>query len=228
MEEPFEKNQIGSSAMPYKRNPMRCERICSLARYVITNSVNPALTASVQWFERTLDDSANRRIAVSEAFLAVDSILEILLDVCDGLVVYQKVIARRVMAELPFMATENIMMRAVKKGGDRQELHERLRAHSIAAARVVKEEGGENDLLSRIAADPAFGLGAEELAFIMRPARYTGRSAEHTCEFLDEYIERCCAPTRTFWACAASCAFSVFSAGPEKSPDQPCKTKLCN
>ena len=158
MEEPFEKNQIGSSAMPYKRNPMRSERICALARYVMVDSLNPALTSSVQWFERTLDDSANKRIAVAEAFLGVDAILNIMINVCDGLVVYPKVIYQRVMKELPFMATENIMMSAVKKGGDRQQLHEKLRVHSIAAAKVVKEEGGENDLIDRICADPDFQL----------------------------------------------------------------------
>lgn len=188
MEEPFEKNQIGSSAMPYKRNPMRSERICALSRYVIAGSLNPALTASVQWFERTLDDSANKRIAVSEAFLAVDSILGILLNVCDGLVVYPKVIAQRVERELPFMATENIMMAAVKKGGDRQQLHEKLRLHSIDAARVVKEEGGENDLLLRIAGDPAFRLSREELLAEMKPERFTGRSAEQVEEFIGGII----------------------------------------
>ncbi|MFV0498062.1 MAG: adenylosuccinate lyase [Candidatus Fimivivens sp.] len=188
MEEPFEKQQIGSSAMPYKRNPMRSERICALARYVIANSTNPALTASVQWFERTLDDSANKRIAMSEAFLAVDAILQIMLNVCDGLVVYPKVVEARVMAELPFMATENIMMQAVKKGGDRQELHEKLRSHSLAAARVVKEEGGPNDLLARIAADAAFGLTMDELSQVMHPALFVGRAPEQVTEYLQEYI----------------------------------------
>ena len=186
MEEPFERQQIGSSAMPYKRNPMRSERICALARYVIANSTNPALTASVQWFERTLDDSANKRIAVSEAFLAVDAILQLLLNVCDGLVVYPKVVEARVMAELPFMATENIMMQAVKKGGDRQELHERLRTHSLAAARVVKEEGGKNDLLQRIADDPAFGLSMDELSQVMHPALFVGRAPEQVTEYLHD------------------------------------------
>ncbi|WMJ85236.1 adenylosuccinate lyase [Oscillospiraceae bacterium LTW-04] len=189
MEEPFEKQQIGSSAMPYKRNPMRSERICALARYVIANSTNPALTASVQWFERTLDDSANKRIAISEAFLAVDAILQIMLNVCDGLVVYPKVVEARVMAELPFMATENIMMQAVKKGGDRQELHERLRSHSLAAARVVKEAGGKNDLLQRIAADPAFGLTMDELSQVMHPALFVGRAPEQVAEYLKDYIQ---------------------------------------
>ena len=158
IEEPFEKNQIGSSAMAYKRNPMRSERIAALSNFVISGVMNPAITASTQWFERTLDDSANKRISVAEAFLGVDSILNIMLNICDGLVVYPKVIHQRVMRELPFMATENIMMSAVKKGGDRQVLHEQLRVHSQAAARVVKEEGGENDLIDRIVADPLFNL----------------------------------------------------------------------
>ena len=188
MEEPFEKNQIGSSAMPYKRNPMRCERITALSRYVMIDSLNPAFTAATQWFERTLDDSANKRISVAEAFLAVDSILNIMLNVCDGLVVYPKVIRQRVLKELPFMATENIMMEAVKKGGDRQELHERLRMHSIAAGKVVKEEGGENDLIDRICADPAFQLSHEEIDSIMIPENFTGRSAEQVTLFLSAYI----------------------------------------
>ena len=188
MEEPFEKNQIGSPAMPYKRNPMRCERITALSRYVMIDSLNPAFTAATQWFERTLDDSANKRISVAEAFLAVDSILNIMLNVCDGLVVYPKVIRQRVLKELPFMATENIMMEAVKKGGDRQELHERLRMHSIAAGKVVKEEGGENDLIDRICADPAFQLSHEEIDSIMIPENFTGRSAEQVTLFLSAYI----------------------------------------
>lgn len=188
MEEPFEKNQIGSSAMPYKRNPMRCERICALSRYIMADCLNPAMTAANQWFERTLDDSANKRIAVAEGFLAADAVLNLLLNVCDGLVVYPKVVAARVMAELPFMATENIMMQAVKKGGDRQELHERLRGHSLAAARVVKEEGLPNDLLDRIAADPAFGLSREELEKTMRPAAFTGRAASQVEAFLRDVI----------------------------------------
>ena len=154
MEEPFEAHQIGSSAMPYKRNPMRCERICALARYVIVDTLNPAFTAATQWFERTLDDSANKRISIAEGFLAVDSILNIMINVCDGLVVYPKVIEQRIMRELPFMATENIMMSAVKKGGDRQQLHEKLRVHALAAAKRVKEEGLENDMIDRICADP--------------------------------------------------------------------------
>ena len=188
MEEPFEKNQIGSSAMPYKRNPMRSERISALARFVLTDTLNPAFTAATQWFERTLDDSANRRIAVSEAFLAVDSILNIMLNVCDGLVVYPKVVRQRVMKELPFMATENIMMKAVKKGGDRQQLHESLRRHSLDAARVVKEEGGENDLIDRICADPAFGLSREEVDELLDPALFTGRAPQQTEEFNRIYI----------------------------------------
>lgn len=189
MEEPFEKHQIGSSAMPYKRNPMRCERITALSRYVMIDSLNPAFTAGTQWFERTLDDSANRRISVAEAFLAVDAILGILLNVCDGLVVYDKVIHARVMNELPFMATENIMMSAVKKGGDRQQLHERLREHSIEAARVVKEEGGKNDLIERICADPTFGLKVEEIEEILDPRNFTGRASEQVEEFLSELID---------------------------------------
>ena len=158
IEEPFEKSQIGSSAMAYKRNPMRSERICSLARYVIVDAVNPAITSSTQWFERTLDDSANKRISVAEAFLTVDAILNIYMNVASGLVVYPKVINKRIMSELPFMATENIMMDAVKNGGDRQELHERIRKHSMDAGKVVKEQGGENDLIERIVADDSFNL----------------------------------------------------------------------
>ncbi len=176
MEEPFEKNQIGSSAMPYKRNPMRSERICALARYVITSSLNPAFTAATQWFERTLDDSANKRISVAEAFLAVDAILNIYINVTNGLVVYDKVVTRRVMEKLPFMATENIMMKSVKKGGNRQELHELLRTHSHAAAAKVKLEGGANDLVDRIAADPAFPVTKEEIEAELNPSLYIGRS----------------------------------------------------
>ncbi|MEA4928968.1 MAG: adenylosuccinate lyase [Candidatus Limiplasma sp.] len=189
MEEPFEKHQIGSSAMPYKRNPMRCERISGLSRYVMVDSLNTALTAGSQWFERTLDDSANRRIAVSEAFLAVDAILNLMMNVCDGLVVYPRVVHARVMAELPFMATENILMDAVKRGGDRQALHERLREHSQEAARVVKEEGGANDLLDRIAADPVFGVSRAQLETVLEPKRYIGRSAEQVTEFVTECID---------------------------------------
>lgn len=188
MEEPFEKHQIGSSAMPYKRNPMRAERITALARYVMNDSLNPAFTAATQWFERTLDDSANRRIAVSEAFLGTDAILNLLLNVCDGLVVYPKVITARVMRELPFMATENIMMHAVKKGGDRQQLHEKLREHSLAAAARVKEEGEENDLIDRIVADPAFGLSKEEIDRVLLPQNFTGRSREQVDNYLHAFI----------------------------------------
>ncbi len=189
MEEPFEKQQIGSSAMPYKRNPMRSERITALSRYVITDLLNPALTAATQWFERTLDDSANRRISVAEAFLAADSMLNLMLNVCDGLVVYPKVIRKRVMAELPFMASENIMMRAVKNGGDRQELHERIRTHSQEAARAVKEQGLENDLLERLANDPAVGLDRGELDRLLEPGLYTGLSAKQTEDYIKNIVE---------------------------------------
>ena len=188
MEEPFEKNQIGSSAMPYKRNPMRSERICALARYVIQDGVNPAMTAATQWFERTLDDSANKRIAVAEAFLAVDAILEIYINVTAGLVVYDRVVRRRVMEKLPFMATENIMMEAVKRGGNRQELHEALREHSHAAARKVKLEGGSNDLIDRIVADPLFPLTREEIEAQMAPEKYVGRAPSQVTEFLREEV----------------------------------------
>ncbi len=188
LEEPFEKTQIGSSAMAYKRNPMRSERISSLARYVIVDALNPAITASTQWFERTLDDSANRRISIPEAFLAVDSILNIYQNIADGIVVYPKIIERRLMEELPFMATENIMMEAVKRGGDRQELHERIRVHSMEAARQVKEFGNANDLLERISGDPAFGLKAEELNHMLNPIHYIGRSSEQVDEFVNEHV----------------------------------------
>ncbi len=188
MEEPFEKSQIGSSAMPYKRNPMRCERINALSRYVMVDTLNEAITAGTQLFERTLDDSANKRIAVAEAFLGVDAILNIMMNVCDGLVVYPKVIRQRVMNELPFMATENIMMDAVKKGGNRQELHEKLRVHSQAAARAVKEEGRPNDLIDRICADPAFMVTRPEIEAILQPEHFTGRSAEQVEEFLSDVI----------------------------------------
>lgn len=184
MEEPFEAHQIGSSAMPYKRNPMRSERISSLARYVIADSLSPAMTAGTQWFERTLDDSANKRISVSEAFLAVDAILNIYINITQGLVVYDRVVTRRVMEKLPFMATENIMMESVKRGGNRQELHEALRVHSHAAARRVKLEGGENDLIDRIAADPIFPLSREEIVSQLDPALYIGRSVSQVEEFL--------------------------------------------
>ena len=184
IEEPFEKNQIGSSAMAYKRNPMRSERIASLARYVMVDTLNPYITTATQWFERTLDDSANKRLSVPEAFLAVDAILSLYLNVADGLVVYPKVIEQRLMKELPFMATENIMMDAVKRGADRQELHERIRVHSMAASKVVKEEGGENDLLERIAGDPIFGVTLEELRAILSPEKYVGRAPEQTEDFI--------------------------------------------
>lgn len=188
VEEPFEKHQIGSSAMAYKRNPMRSERIASLARYVVADALNPAMTISTQWFERTLDDSANKRISVPEAFLAVDGILNLYRNVADGLVVYPKVIAQHLGRELPFMATENIMMDAVKRGGDRQQLHERIRQHSMAASRVVKEEGGENDLLARIAGDPLFGVTLEELKEVVRPEKYVGRAPQQVTEFLQETV----------------------------------------
>ena len=188
IEEPFEKNQIGSSAMAYKRNPMRSERIASLADYVMTDAMNPALVASTQWFERTLDDSANKRLSIPEGFLAVDGILDLYLNVVDGLVVYPKVIESRLMKELPFMATENIMMDAVKAGGDRQELHERIRLHSMAAGKAVKEEGKENDLLERIAADPAFGMDMDQLRSIMKPGNFVGRAPEQTEEYLRDYV----------------------------------------
>lgn len=188
LEEPFEKHQIGSSAMPYKRNPMRCERICALSRYLMVDVLNPAITAGTQWFERTLDDSANKRIAMAEGFLAADAILNILLNVSDGLVVYPKVVRSRVMAELPFMASENIMMKAVKKGGDRQELHERLREHAVAAAAVVKQEGKPNDMIARVEADPAFGLTREEIEAELSPEDFTGRAPQQVEEFLAEVI----------------------------------------
>ncbi len=188
IEEPFEKKQIGSSAMAYKRNPMRSERISSLARYVIVDALNPAITASTQWFERTLDDSANKRISIPEAFLAVDAILNIYMNVADGLVVYPKVIRQRIMSELPFMATENIMMDAVKKGGDRQQLHELIREHSLEAAKVVKEEGKPNDLIDRIVADERFGLTREEIEKTLKPENFIGRACEQTKEFLAEQV----------------------------------------
>lgn len=188
IEEPFEKNQIGSSAMPYKRNPMRNERITALARYVMVDVLNPAFTAGTQWFERTLDDSANKRISVAEAFLGIDSILNIMLNVCDGIVVYPKVINKRVMDELPFMATENIMMAAVKKGGNRQELHEKLRKHSIAAAAVVKQEGKKNDLIERLCWDESFGLSLDEISSILKPENFIGMSANQVDDFLSDVV----------------------------------------
>lgn len=188
VEEPFEKNQIGSSAMAYKRNPMRSERIASLANYVMADMMNPMLVASTQWFERTLDDSANKRLSIPEGFLAVDGILDLYLNVVDGLVVYPKVIEKRLMSELPFMATENIMMDAVKAGGDRQELHERIRELSMEAGRNVKAEGKDNNLLELIAADPSFNLTLEELKKTMDPKKYVGRAPQQVEEFLDEVI----------------------------------------
>ena len=188
MEEPFEKNQIGSSAMPYKRNPMRCERICALARYVISDTINPEITSSTQWFERTLDDSANKRISMAEGFLGVDSILNIFINVTKGLVVYPKMVERRIMNELPFIASENILMDAVKKGGDRQELHELIREHSIAAGKRVKEEGLDNDLIERIASDPRFGLSRDEIVTNLDPKNYTGRSERQVEEFIRDVV----------------------------------------
>lgn len=189
VEEPFEKGQIGSSAMAYKRNPMRSERMASLANYVITDAMNPAITAATQWFERTLDDSANKRIAIPEAFLAIDGILDLYLNITEGLVVYPKVIEAHLMNELPFMATENIMMDCVKAGGDRQELHEAIRVHSMAAGRVVKEEGKPNDLLQRIADDPRFPVTIEDLQKVMKPENFIGRSVQQTEEFFTDFID---------------------------------------
>ncbi len=189
LEEPFEKNQIGSSAMAYKRNPMRSERISSLSRYVICDALNPAITASTQWFERTLDDSANKRISVPEAFLAIDAVLELYINVVDGLVVYPKMIEKHLLEELPFMATENIMMAAVKKGGDRQELHERIRQLSMEAGKVVKVDGGENDLVDRIANDNMFGLTKEEILAEMKPENFVGRAPEQVVEFIDAEVK---------------------------------------
>lgn len=189
IEEPFEKNQIGSSAMAYKRNPMRSERMAALANYVMVDALNPAVTAATQWFERTLDDSANKRISIPEAFLAVDGILDLYRNVVDGLVVYEKVIYQRFMKEIPFMATENIMMNAVKHGGDRQELHERIRIHSMAAGMVVKKEGKENDLIERIANDSAFGMTKKEIEAILEPRNFVGRAPEQTEEFITEWVQ---------------------------------------
>lgn len=189
VEEPFEKGQIGSSAMAYKRNPMRSERMASLANYVIADALNPAITAATQWFERTLDDSANKRISIPEAFLAVDGILDLYLNITDGLVIYPKVIESHLMKELPFMATEMILMDAVKAGGDRQELHERIRVHSMAAGKVVKEEGKENDLLERIAADDMFPMNMDQLMAIMSPKNFVGRAPNQTVEFFSECID---------------------------------------
>ena len=189
MEEPFEKSQIGSSAMAYKRNPMRSERIASLSRYVLADVMNPAITSATQWFERTLDDSANKRLSIPEGFLAIDGILDLCLNVVDGLVVYPKVIEKHFMAEIPFMATENIMMDAVKAGGDRQELHERIRELSMEAGRNVKEKGLDNNLLELIAADPAFNLALEDLQKSMDPSRYTGRAKEQTEAFIANVVQ---------------------------------------
>ena len=189
MEEPFEKNQIGSSAMPYKRNPMRCERICALSRYLMVDVLNPSFTTGTQWFERTLDDSANKRVAMAEGFLAADAILNIMLNVTDGIVVYPKVVRSRLMAELPFMASENIMMQAVEKGGNRQELHERLRQHAIAAGKQVKEEGLPNDMVDRIAADPAFGLTREEIVAGLVPENFVGRAPQQVEEFIANVLQ---------------------------------------
>ena len=188
IEEPFEKGQIGSSAMAYKRNPMRSERIASLARYVICDASNPSITAATQWFERTLDDSANKRISVPEAFLATDAVLALYINVVDGLVVYPKVIEKHLRDELPFMATENIMMDAVKRGGDRQELHERIRRHSVAAAARIKVDGEPNDLIDRISADPAFGMTRDEILAVLKPENFIGRSPEQTDDFLNECV----------------------------------------
>ena len=189
IEEPFEKKQIGSSAMAYKRNPMRSERISSLARYVIADTVNPAITASIQWFERTLDDSANKRLSIPEAFLATDAILNLYINVVDGLVVYPKVIEKHLREELPFMATENIMMKAVKKGGNRQELHEAIREHSMAAGRRVKVDGLENDLIDRIAKDPLFGVSEEEILEELSPKNFVGCAPMQVSDFLENTID---------------------------------------
>lgn len=188
IEEPFESKQVGSSAMPYKRNPMRCERICALSRYVMIDALNPAVTSATQWFERTLDDSANKRISTAEAFLATDAILGILINVAGGLTVHPKVIEKHIMEELPFMASENILMDAVKAGGDRQELHEKIRLHSLDAGHAVKDEGKPNDLIERIAADPAFGMSEEQLRAGLEPSRYIGRSAEQVREYLADEV----------------------------------------
>ncbi|MDD6796448.1 MAG: adenylosuccinate lyase [Clostridiaceae bacterium] len=188
VEEPFEKHQIGSSAMAYKRNPMRSERMGALARYVIVDSLNPAITASTQWFERTLDDSANKRISVAEAFLALDGVLNLYINISENMVVYDKVIASHVKRELPFMATENIMMESVKRGGDRQELHERIREHSMAAAQRVKGEGLDNDLITRIENDDSFNLTKEEIEKIIDPTKFVGRAPSQVTEFIEEYV----------------------------------------
>lgn len=189
IEEPFEKNQIGSSAMAYKRNPMRSERICGLSRFVMNNALNGAATASVQWLERTLDDSSNRRLSISESFLAIDSILNLYINISDGLVVYEEVIKKHILEELPFMATETILMNGVKRGGDRQELHEKIRIYSIQAADNVKKFGKENNLIELIANEPLFGMNSRDLDAIMKPSNFIGRSAEQTVEFINEVIK---------------------------------------
>lgn len=189
IEEPFEAHQIGSSAMAYKRNPMRSERMGSLARYVIVTALNPAITASTQWFERTLDDSANKRISIPEAFLALDGVLNLYINISENMVVYDKVIASHVNRELPFMATENIMMESVKRGGDRQELHERIREHSMAAAQRVKGEGLDNDLIERIINDKSFNLSKDEIISIIDPIKFVGRAPSQTTEFIEEYVD---------------------------------------
>lgn len=188
MEEPFEKHQIGSSAMAYKRNPMRSERISALARYVIVDALNPAITAGTQWFERTLDDSANKRLSVAEGFLALDGVLNLYINIAENMVVYDKVIASHVQRELPFMATENIMMEAVKRGNDRQELHEKIRVHSMAAAQRVKGEGLDNDLIERIINDDSFGLTKDEILSVIDPTKFVGRAPSQVVEFIDEYV----------------------------------------
>ena len=189
VEEPFEKSQIGSSAMAYKRNPMRSERIASLSRYIIIDALNPAITSATQWFERTLDDSANKRLSIAEGFLACDGVLDLCLNVVDGLVVYPKVIEKRLRSELPFMATENIMMDAVKNGGNRQDLHEKIRTLSMEAGKTVKVEGKDNNLLELIAADDEFPMGLEELEATMQPDKYVGRAPRQVVKYLEEVIQ---------------------------------------
>ena len=189
VEEPYESKQIGSSAMPYKRNPMRSERICALSRYILSDMLNPAITASSQWFERTLDDSANKRLSVPEAFLACDAVLRIVQNVTAGLIVHEKVIEKHIMEELPFMASENIMMDAVLRGGDRQQLHERIRVHSLEAGRNVKERGLGNNLIDLIAQDPLFAMTREELSAHLEPSRYIGRAPEQVSAFLEQEVK---------------------------------------
>ena len=210
IEEPFEKNQIGSSAMAYKRNPMRSERIASLANYVMSDLMNPMLVASTQWFERTLDDSANKRLSIPEGFLSIDGILDLYLNVVDGLVVYPKVIEKRLLSELPFMATENILMEAVKHGGDRQELHERIRELSMEAGKRVKVEGKDNNLLELIAADPVFNLSEDKLKEAMNPKLYVGRSSEQVVEFIDEYISPILEKSVPIWAKSRILKYSIL------------------